>query len=245
MARQESKAVKQLCLAREVTNGVVLLKRGLGEVQASGYTANEYHPALLLLASGSERLMKAVLCLFDLSSKGAYPSCEDMKRWGHDLKELLELIRQKCKDSDYAGRCAACKRDVELLDDKVLLGFLRILADFGQYGRYHNFDVVGSNSKVGQYPESQWLTHQLTVILDENEKNAWFTDLPEEDDDSLLAKIRRRTVILIEGFARALARLFMFGPLGQEGRQMHAFIADFLNLTDDELGTRDYQRSRS
>ena len=241
MAKQESKAVKQLCLAREVANGVVLLERGLGEVQALGYTVNEYHPALLLLASGSERLMKAVLCLFHLASEGDYPICDEMKKWGHDLEKLLELIRQKCIASNYADHCAACKGDVELLGDEALLGFLKILANFGQCGRYHNFDVVGGNQKVGQYPESQWLTHQLTVFLDKAEERTWFTDLPEGDDDPLLIKVKLRTVILIERFARAIARMFMLGPLGQEGKQMHTYIGAFLNLTDNQLGQRDYQ----
>jgi hypothetical protein len=104
---------------------------------------------------------------------------------------------------------------------------------------------VGANQKVGQYPESQWLTHQLTVFLDETEERDWFTDLPEGDGDPLLAKVKLRTVISMERFARAIARMFMFGPLGQEGKQMHAFVIAFLNLTDDQLGKRDYQRSRS
>ena len=245
MAKQESMAAKELCLAREVTNGVVLLERGLSEVQALGYTVNEYHPALLLLASGSERLMKAVLCLFHLASEGDYPSCDEMKEWGHDLEKPLELIRQECIASDYADHSAACKGDVELLGDETLLGFLRILANFGQWGRYHNFDVVGANQKVGQYPESQWLTHQLTVFLNETEERSWFTDLPEGDGDPLLTKVKLRTVILIERFARAIVRMFIFGPLGEEGKRMHAFIVAFLNLRDDQLGKRDYQRSRS
>lgn len=246
MAKQGPTVVKQLSLAYEVTNGVLLLKRGLGEVQALGYTVNEYHPALLLLASGSERLMKAVLCLFHLASEGDYPSIKKLKYdWGHGLETLLGLIKDNCEATDYADHCVACKRDLELLGDESLLGFLKILNDFGQGGRYHHFDVVGSNPKVGQSPESRWLTHRFNITLNENEKRAWITDPPEVNGDPLLTNVRRQTVILIERFARAIARMFMFGPLGQEGKQMHALIIAFLDLTDDQLGTRDYQRSRS
>ncbi len=241
MGEQESEAAKKLCLADEVMNGVVLVAQGLGEIQRSGYMENEYHRVLLLLANGFERLMKVILCLFGLASKRAFPTCNEMKNWGHDLGKLLERIRQKCATPDYADRCPACREDVELFNGTVLQGFLKILTDFGKGGRYHNLDVVGSNDKVEPSPESQWLTHQFAVMLDENEREAWCTDLPHGDDDPLLAKVREGTVILMERFARALARVLTFGPLDSEGKRMHAFVTRFLNLTDGQLGTQDYR----
>lgn len=241
MGEQESEATKKLCLRDEVMNGVVLVAQGLGEIQRSGYTESDYHRVLFPLANGFEKLMKVILCLFGLASKRGFPTSNEMKNWGHDLGKLLERIRQKCATADYADRCPACREDVDLFNGTVLQGFVRILSDFGKGGRYYKLDVVGSNDKVEASPESQWLSHQLAVMLDENEREAWCTDLPHGDDDPLLAKVRQGTVILMERFARGLVRLFMLGPLGPEGKQMQAFITRFRNLTDEQLGTRDYR----
>ena len=89
-----------LCLFQEVTNGTLCIKRGLGEVQRSSYTINEYHPGLLLLANGFEKLMKCLLCLLRYAESDCFPPHTEMKKWGHKLNELLDLLVEKCSASN-------------------------------------------------------------------------------------------------------------------------------------------------
>jgi len=234
--------MKTMCLHREITNGVILVTRGLAEIQSVGYTVNEYHVALLLLANGFERLLKSCLCLSERVRSGAYPACGTMKSWRHDLGHLMDLVAAECAAVQYANRCQAFKDDLAMFSGSDVRSFLSILSAFGQDGRYYNFDVVGGNPNVGRYNESEWLTAQLAFLLDDQERQSWFEDLPPAGGDPLLEKVRKRTVSSIEKLARALARLLVSGVLGAEGKQTHAFVKDFLNLADHELGTRDYRR---
>jgi len=240
MTKPISELTKTTCLYREITNGVILVQHGLGEIQRLHFTVNEYHIALLLLASGFERLLKACSCLFHRMRSGEYPDKATMKKcWGHDLVGLLEAVAKECEAARYAERCQAFKDDVALLSDSDLCHFVEILSAFGCRGRYHNFDVVGGDSDARQYDESRWLVAQTNFLVQKQEGQSRPQDLPRAGDP-LTEKMRRETVSLMEKLARALARLLVFGTPGEQAERTEALVKDFLDLADEKLGTRHY-----
>lgn len=83
-------------LIQEVSISIHLIHAGLGQLQLIGRGNDHYHLPFLSLASGLERLMKTILCLKHLHTKGEFPS--DKIWWakgskGHDLEKLLNDVR--------------------------------------------------------------------------------------------------------------------------------------------------------
>lgn len=65
---------QELSLHDELHTAVRLIKMGLKEVRNIDGGNDFYHPLMLTLASGIERLMKVIICFHILETTGTFPS---------------------------------------------------------------------------------------------------------------------------------------------------------------------------
>lgn len=228
---------QHFALMEEVNISIRLLQSGLSHLQRISGADDFYHLPILLLSGGCERLMKCILCLERLEKTGRYPLQHELPKT-HDLTNLLDKIVRNCYDSTYRRRPAAQSDLAYLATDQSLRDIVRILSDFGQGARYYNLNVVLSVDSELRDPEQMWKEIESAVG---KAHPAWPTGLL---DPVLRAEIWRAIisdlVARIEAFARALARLFTLGPLGDQAKKMSGLIGPFLLLRDQDLGHRLY-----
>lgn len=198
-----------------------------------------YHLPHLLLASGLERLMKCYIALVYEDERGTFPDLGCMKKLGHDLITLRDLI---C-DRYFGGKTRpALQREFGFITtDETLRDCLRILSDFGKFGRYYNLDVVVGSSRERIDPKADWETLEssikdMTPFLGNLE--ALYRDYYPEVHAHLIGKLER--------FIRAIAFQFTIGDHpDHRGRlkQTSVVYSDFRNLRDEQLGMIDYRQS--
>jgi len=58
--------------------------------------------------------------------------------------------------------------------------------------------------------------------------------------DEMYEKINHLLIIYLERFARALSRIFTLGELHEKAQTNYAYISDFLNIMNDQLGKSVY-----
>lgn len=236
-----SPTVKQhIALSREVSTSIKLIRAGLGQLQRIDVANDFYHLPMLTLASGFERLMKTIICLYTFRETGDYPSVKAFPpgRRGHDLIWLLDKITKECFDQEYLEIPVACK-DVEYLRSDALRKLIEILSSFGQTARYYDLDIVLGKSPATPSPDQMWAQVEMAVL---KEADDWVQRLKSAKLDEVYMRITTKFVIQLEMFTRALTRLFTIGGLGDEAKRHTATIAPFLYLRDEELGTRVYYK---
>jgi hypothetical protein len=87
-------------------------------------------------------------------------------------------------------------------------------------------------------PENEWSALEMEIL---EARPALVQALGEPGTlGEVFAYLRRELTSTLERFARALARLFTIGRLGDLARQNMACVTEFLMIRDDELGTRVY-----
>lgn len=227
---------KILALNLELETAIGLLKHGLAALESLGAANDFYHLPLLHLANGSERLCKCALALNRRLHTGAFPTRDELKSFGHDVKGLVVSVLQNCFPATYLAVPAA-KQDVAFLKgDLTIQAVLECLAYFGKSGRYYELDVICSDAPAGEPPEYVW--QRLESSIERNRSTLWQT-YPQINSDYVTCHIKAT----IERFARALCRLFTIGPLVSEGRRYSGILSSFLSLRDDDLGVTDYRES--
>jgi len=237
-----SSTVEQhVALGEEVRTSIKLIEVGLGQLQRIDGANDFYHLPMLILASGFERLMKAIICLHTYHETGDYPTRKAFPfgRKGHNLVWLLNKITEECFSPAYLEKVPAAREDVEYLrTDAQLRKLVEILSSFGQTARYHNLDIVLGEKPKTSSPDQMWTHVEMTVLKEDDD---WAHQLKATANlDKLCKRITTKLVIRLEMFVRALARLFTIGELGDEAKRHTGTIARFLFLHDDELGKRVY-----
>ncbi|QDT26903.1 hypothetical protein Enr10x_22150 [Gimesia panareensis] len=138
-----TKSESFFCLLDELETSHKLLCAGFGCLQEIDFANDFYHLPHQLLASGLERLMKSYISLVYQDQYGAFPDMALMKKLGHDLENLQKII---C--TQYYGGLTRplikCEHEF-LMNDNTLKNEIRILSQFGRYGRYYNLDVVAGD----------------------------------------------------------------------------------------------------
>ena len=233
--------LQSISLLNEVKTAVGLLLYGLASLQSLGLAQDFYHLPLLLLASGSERLCKCALCTMYLTQHGCFPSKKKMKKFGHDLVELLDRVCTECYSDEYL-RVPAAREDLAFLrDDTALREFVQILGHFGKQGRYYDLNLVCDGTADMESPEVAWQRLELTILRASGHNVGELENMTMDEAREATRQVTDRIVVIFERFARALSRLFTLGPLRRHGIATSAWTKVFLFLTDSKLGTVDYR----
>jgi len=232
---------RELALNDELHTAVRLIRIGLKEIRNIDGGNDFYHPLMLTLASGIERLVKVIICFHILESTGKFPSLypwEGKKRKGHDLVFLLGYITSHCFSDDILKKIPVAKEDIDYLrNDKHVHEIVRILSDFGQSARYYNLDLIKGRKKYDS-PKAEWQKLESVIL---KEKPAW-QDIMQTDPnlEETYKHINTEIIILLEKFVRALSRLFTIGGLGQKAKQYSSAVFSFVELSDEDLGVTPY-----
>ena len=233
---------QKLALIDEVRTSVRLTQLGLAELQRINGANDFYHLPFQLLSSGFERLLKCIVCLKRYEDKGTFPATNEIKK--HDLIELLDSVINNCISETTARSRPATSADYDVLKgDTELRRLLSILSEFGKYGRYYNLDIVTSNVKTAVDTDDCWSEYETELVM--KDKNLTTLLHSPTKSEELFFEINKIIIAKLEFFARALARQFTLGNLGEEARINTGTVAPFLYLRDSELGTTDYREQRN
>lgn len=227
-------------LGEEVLTSVRLVQGGLAEVQRIDGANDFYHPALLLLSSGLERLMKCILCLRSQAVDGDFPTADEIKRYSHDLERLRDAVVAACFDDDYRSSRQSADTDAAFLEsDPRLRALLTCLSRFSRSARYYNLNMVGGDDPDTDSPEQEWAGLEMEVVKERPELLKALA--AGNGSGPIFDAISREFVGRIEVFVRALCRLFTLGPLGDNARTYTGYLTPFLFLMDENLGRHDYR----
>jgi len=232
--------LRKICLLNEVDASIKLLKKGMSDLQNISAKNDFYHAPILMLSSGYERLIKCLLCLalMDDNMNFIEQPFETTERKGHNLDYLLDRLLLICGQKNYNSKFPAAEKDIEFLNrDKYLRKIISLLSDFAQGGRYYNLDMVLSGTSRYDDPIEGWGRIESTIL---QERKDLLQRMKNNDLDDVYKEINRELIIVLEKFARALARLFTLADFGSFAKQVSPLVYDYLTIMDKELGTKRY-----
>ncbi|NMB96772.1 MAG: hypothetical protein GYA02_09210, partial [Clostridiaceae bacterium] len=232
----EIENIKYFALLEEFETSDKLIKLGFGELQNINLDNDFYFLPFQLLSQGFERYMKAYICLGHFHKHSKLPNFKYLKKLGHDLDKLLnEIVENYYLDFNRP------QFDLDnnfIQNNSDLKRLLFILSEFGKLSRYHNFDLITDNTKIGVNTKKLWEEFENT-ILDKNDYEKLMNfDLNHE----VYQKITNHIIIVFEKFVSALSRQFIFKCLGLKGLQLSSTnVFDFGMLYEKDFGKKDYR----
>lgn len=210
---------KNLALSEEINISIMLIERGLAELQR--YNSNEsngYYAFLFYLATGSERLLKSMMCMGYYNETQTFPSTNELKNFaggnGHDLEKLLNNFIEKY----YGANNERQNWDKAFLQSDTFLDFYRIISKFGQKARFTNLDIItGNDDEVnGFYDiEKNWHEYESELFSHYGLEAKLYTT---PDATSIYKEFTNILVKMIEQFLRAMYMQFTNGKLDDLGR---------------------------
>lgn len=233
-----NQTLKHLALLEELETSSKLIILGLGELQNLDQTNDFYFLPFQLLSQGFERVMKGHVCLGHLKQHNEYPNFKYLKNLGHDLLKLKNEIIDEYFFDDHP----TLKNDLSFLrDNKELNELLSILSEFGKMARYHNFDLITNSTKTPINAKEQWTEFENKILF---AKDGAVEKLMNWDlNNEIHGEIARYIIIIFEKFMAGIGRQFLFGGLGDKGKQFSTPISDFATLYEKDLGLKDYRKN--
>jgi len=233
----EIENIKYFALLEEFETSDKLIKLGFGELQNINLNNDFYFLPFQLLSQGFERFMKAYICIGYFHKHGKLPDFNYLRKLGHDLEKLLkEIIDNYYIDFDRP------QFDIDydfLQTDSDFKKLLFIISEFGKLSRYHNFDLITDNAKIGVDTKKLWEEYENTIL----DKNDYEKLMDFDLNHEVYQKITHHIIIVFEKFVSALSRQFIFKCLGQKGLQLSATTAfEFSLLYDKDFGKKDYRK---
>lgn len=226
-------------LIDELRNANELLVEGFGSLQEIDFDKNSYHIPHQLIASGLERLMKCFISVVHHGRTGMFPNMEFMKDLGHDLDSLKAEIWQ----SYYGGRNRPFV-DTEynvLMNDQSLADAIKILTNFGKFGRYYNIDIIVGSRKKPIDPKAEWKALESRL-----ESPVPYLSDHERLYREYYPRVNSLIIARLERFVKAIALQFTIGDHVDPKkyiRQASVIFSNFRNLDSENFGENDYRRS--
>ncbi len=209
----------KIALCEEAKTATFLIQEGLISLKRLYVDVDYAHLPILLLSNGFERLVKTIICLICWEKGPIDPDFGNIQT--HNIEELLERVLKTAKGWKYEEKGAETKTDMVFMDDcKDLQKLVKLLTDFGdKSGRYYDLDLIIGKKKKYDDPKKLFIAY-----CDE-----------KQDDGVSGSNIICHITTVLQRFARALCRMFIYGELGQIGDDMKNIVEDFLCLNDEDL----------
>jgi hypothetical protein len=128
-------------LAKRVTcSGLTALRK------ANPSRPGLYYDAFFGISIGIERLAKLAWLIDERIASGTFPTDDDLKKKGHNIRLLLDLasairLNRKCHP-DVPSRYTT------LPDDPISTGIINFLSDFAKVTRYFNIDFITGGKSI-------------------------------------------------------------------------------------------------
>jgi len=234
--------IQKIRLLDEIDISIRLIKKGFAELQKIDGTNDFYHPPILLISNGLERLMKCIICYWELKN-GNFPSKNSLRRkggrTGHNLYILLQNITEICNQFGNYDDRPATRDDLDFLINNVRLhNIVNILSGFAQGGRYYNLDIVTEGESSYQEPKDKWEELETEIVEEDTELIKLMEDPAKSNE--LYARINSILMYYLERLVRALSRIFTLGELHKDAEKCYSYISDFLGIMDHNLGKTKY-----
>jgi len=190
--------------------------------------------AMQQLAPGYERFLKLTFILAEAHLRGSRPDWSTLRRLGHDLLGLLDaLVATVEQADDYATRPVVVEDLDFIRNDGGVRGLLAVLSDFGSSGRYVRLDDLVRDVRKGAdgEPGRRWeeLEQEMVWARPDTAEIAESMDLLSPATAEVRVSLRR--------LVRAIARMWVFEALGDEGTGHLGALSEYTGLGDDELGS--------
>lgn len=239
-----------VALDDEVRASINLIQTGLAELQNIDDSNDFYYLPFILLSNGFEKLLKVIICFYFWEQEGHFPTMNDFKENKHDNGHNLLYLKNKVLSDYFVTDKPLLIEDHKFLaNNQTLNKLVSFLGEFGQYSRFYNLDVIISNpKKKSKDIKKLWEDLENDLLAEDsklfNKFKKYLSNINKEKlikIEEINKQVQSKSIILLERFARALTRQFVFGKLGQ-AEIFTGTITPFLSLDDKELGERDYRK---
>lgn len=245
MHPESSPEIRHLGINEEVHNVKNLIETGLAGIQSISPDNDFYHLPFLLLSNGLERLCK-VLLWFSYQAEGRAPYTQDLKKYGHQIDDVLAVVLKRCFTVKYKQREATQWDYIFLSQEPIWSRIIDILSAFGgvkNASRYHHLNLA-TGKQPGVSAQEAWEELELQ-ILQEYSSLEVLGKSPEGVDEAYEI-INLWVIKYLEFGVRGLCRLGTLpsSPLSDSNALRHIGpMRKFATLMDQNLGQTNY-RSR-
>ena len=209
---------QEIALLEEAKTAIFLIREGLTALKSLQDDVDCRHLPMLLLSNGCERLLKTVIILNAFERSPGNLNLKSIKI--HDIDKLLKQVIETASAWSYEQTCPEAKKDMLFLRGcRDLRRLVKLLTDFAdKSGRYYNIDLL-----IGKKPSY-------------NDPGKLFISYLDEKKSEGITDVICHTTTILQRFSRALCRIFIWGDLGQTGKDMACILGYFLDLKDADLG---------
>lgn len=228
---------QRLAIIVETETAVGLLKIGMGRIQKLADDHIFFHPQMLLVSSGLERLGKTALALRKSHIEGAIPR-ELGRNLGHNLGRIYERVAQDSYDAEFLAQPIPSNDHQYLTDNIRLQSIINLLSDYGMGGRYYDLDGLLGIEPGRDEPALRWEQIEGDIARDEG---IYEQMLDPRQQPCALQIVSTRIVIYIEKLIAAIARLYWWGQLGPDGTRAGSPLYDYLVMEEAVFGSTKYE----
>lgn len=139
----------------EINSTRQLLAFGLETNRRTRLAPTTREPVLTMLSIGVEKLYKLTLGTIGVHRSGAWPPFKETKKRGHKVEEMHSQVMADLRTDVPAGKRFLRDLIEDIESDKVLPLLVSTLDSYGQGGRFHYLDKLGSQTKFDD-PELAW-----------------------------------------------------------------------------------------
>jgi hypothetical protein len=145
-------------LVAEVDAAASLLRRGRELWLDYSFASLDAEPLMVLLATGTEKLLKLTYGLSHADEAGEWPSYEVLKKYGHDLSRLdrdcRALLTDRLDRATHPGVIAPLLEAVAA--DPYVSQLLDTLTTYAKRGRFYNLDHLAGSPQPTESPARMW-----------------------------------------------------------------------------------------
>jgi hypothetical protein len=189
--------------------------------------------ALQQLAPGFERFLKLTFILAGEHLHGARPQAKALRGHGHDLLGLLDALVELVAGAEGYARRLVVVEDLEFMrSEEGVRRLLEVLAYFGAGGRFARTDHLAGVSDRGAdaEPSRRWEEIEQELVWARPDVEAIV------ESRELMEPATFEVVFRLQRLARAIARMWVFGALGEDGGIHVGVLSTYTRLDDTELG---------
>jgi hypothetical protein len=165
VASEDLSREQEFALLQEMTSARNLLADGVRVVRTAAFIDTTRDPILTMLSIGVEKLYKLTLGLIALDETGRWPTKAEMKRRGHKLNPMHEIVfgELHARAADKSPYVRGLLADVEA--DDVVVPLINALDIYGAQGRFFYLDRL-SDSPQRDDPDAAWQEIEHAAFAD-------------------------------------------------------------------------------
>lgn len=233
-------AKKPFALIEEVDTAIILIKKGMIEIQGMKTikTPSHKHIPLLLLSNGFERILKCILLFNYFKLNNAFPDqVKYFKKYenGHGLSLMIDEVIKIGKHSETMMKIPLSQNELLFLEtDKNTKTLFYIFTNYATSGRYFHLEVItnSKNTKI-ENAVTQFENFRSTLY---NQLN-----LPVLKFWENIELLNNENIFILAKITRSLARYFTHADFGHIASKHFSDVSDFLNcFTDADLRKMNY-----